>query len=329
MMKRREFITLLGGAAATWPVVARGQQSAFPVVGVLSSTFRQADDRLRLPPFREGLGQAGYVEGRNVTTEFRWADDQYDRLPVLAADLLHRQPAVIATFGGPNSALAAKAANTTVPIVFTISGDPIKLGLVASFDRPGGNVTGVTSLASVVAAKQFEALYETVPSATVLGCLINPNNPNREEDTREAQKATQALGVQLEILHARDEPEIETAFATLAKKRVGALVIFSDGVFNSRPQRIATLAARYVMPTSYSLHEFAQVGGLMSYGTNIRDAYRQAGVYTGRILKGDKPGDLAIFQATKVQLIINLKTAKALGLTMPTALLVRADEVIE
>jgi putative ABC transport system substrate-binding protein len=328
-MRRRDFIMLFGGAAAGWPLVARAQQPARPVIGILSSTFRQLDDRLRLAPFREGLKEAGYVEGRNVAVELRWADDQYDRLPALAADLLNRQPAVIATLGGPNSALAAKAASETVPVVFTVSGDPIKLGLVASFDRPGGNVTGVTTLASVVAAKQFEALYETVPSATVMGCLMNPNNPNTEEDTKEAQKATHTLGVQLQILHARNETEIETVFATLPQKRVGALVIFSDGVFNSRPQQIAALAVRYMMPTSYSLREFARAGGLMSYGTNLSDAYRQAGVYTGRILKGDKPGDLPVFQATKVELIINLKTAKALGLTFPTALLVRADEVIE
>ena len=327
--KRRGFITLLGGAAVAMPFAAHAQQPAMPVIGFLSNTSRQLDDALRLVPFREGLKETGYVEGRNVAAEFRGAANQLDRLPLLAADLLHRQPAVIVTLGGPASAIAAKAASATVPIVFTISGDPVELGLVASFNRPGGNVTGIAAFLGSVVAKQFEALNEAVPTATVIGYLLNPGNPNTERYTREAEEAARALGLKLEVLHARNETEIEMAFATLVQKRVSALVVLSDGLFNGLREQIAALAARYTMPAIYPYSEYARAGGLMSYGTSVGEAYRQAGIYTGRILHGAKPADLPVILQTKVELVINAKTAKALGISFPLSLLGRAYEVIE
>jgi len=326
-MTRRELIALLGGAAA-WPLAARAQQAPMPVIGFLSSGSRQFD-ALRLAAFRGGLSEIGYVESRNVASEYRWAEDHYDRLPALAAELVRRQVAVIVPLGSQSTALAAKAASTTVPIVFTIASDPVRLGLVASLNRPGGNVTGVTSLASMFVAKQFEMLHETVPSATVIGCLVNPNNPNTETDTREAQEAARTLGLQLHILNASTEREIDTAFTTLTQKGADAVVVVSDGFFNSRPDQFAALAGRHALPAIYAFREFARAGGLMSYGTSIADAYRQTGIYTGRILKGEKPADLPVMQAVKVELLINLKTAKTLGLTFPLTLLGRADEVIE
>jgi putative ABC transport system substrate-binding protein len=328
-MKRREFISLLGGAAAAWPLAARAQQPAMPVIGFLSSGWQQLDDALRLAPFREGLKETGYVEGRNVAAEFRGADNQLHRLPALAADLLHRQPAVIVALGGPASALAAKAASTTVPIVFAIVGDPVELGLVASFNRPGGNVTGVAAFFGPLVAKQFEALNETVPKATVIGCLLNPSSPNTETYTREAEKATRALGLKLEALHARNETEIEMAFATLVDKRVSALVVVSDGLFNGQREQIVALAARYTMPAIFPFREYVRAGGLMSYGNSLGEAYRQAGVYTGRILNGVRPADLPVIVLTKVELVINAKTAHKLGISFPLSLLGRADEVIE
>ena len=327
-MRRREFITLAGGAVA-WPLAARAQQPAMPVIGFLSNGFRQPDEAFRLAPFRDGLKETGYVEGHNVASEYRWAEDQYDRLPELAADLLRHHPAVIVAIGGPTSSLAAKRATTTVPVVFEIVGDPVKLGLVASFNRPGGNVTGVAPIPYTIVAKQFEALHETLPTAIAIGCLLNPNNPNTETHTREAQEAAHTLGRKLELLHARNETEIETAFATLVQKGVGALVVVPDGFFNSRPEQFAALAAQHMIPAIYSLHEFAKVGGLMSYGYSNRDLYRQVGVYTGRILNGEKPADLPVMQGTKVELVINVKTAKTLGISFPLSLLGRADEVIE
>jgi putative ABC transport system substrate-binding protein len=327
-MRRRDFITLLGGAAA-WPLAASAQQPALPVIGFLSNASPRLDNALRLAPFREGLKEAGYVEGHNVASEYRGADDRYDRLPELAADLLRRHPAVIVALGGPTSSLAAKRASTTVPVVFSIVGDPVELGLVTSFNRPGGNVTGVAAIPGTIVAKQFEALHEMVPTATMIGCLLNPNNPKTESDAREAQEAARALGLDLQALHARNETEIEQAFATLAQRRAGGLVVVPDGFFNSRPERLATLAAHHMIPAIYSLHEFALAGGLMSYGFSNKDAYRQVGVYTGRILKGEKPADLPVVQSTKVELHINLKTARALGLTFPLTLLGRADNVIE
>jgi putative ABC transport system substrate-binding protein len=327
-IRRRQFITLLGGAAAAWPLAARAQQPAMPVIGLLSAGSQQSD-AARLIAFRQGLNEIGYVEGRNLASEYRWADNQYDRLHVLAVELLGRRATVIVAIGGPAPAVAAKAATRTVPIVFTVGGDPVKLGLVASLNRPGGNVTGVTTLANIVVAKQFEVLHEAVPKAAVVGFLVNPANPNVETDTKEAQQATRTLGLQLRVVHASTEHDIDAAFASFVRQRVDAGVVLPDALFNSRANQIVALAARYALPTIYSLREFPSVGGLMSYGTGLADAYRQAGVYTGRILKGEKPEDLPIVQATKVELVINLKTAKALGITFPLTLLGRADEVIE
>jgi putative ABC transport system substrate-binding protein len=326
-VKRREFITLLGGAAA-WPLAARAQQPAMPVIGFLSAASQQFD-AARLVAFQRGLNETGYVEGRNVASEYRWADHQYDRLHALAVELLGRRATVIVAIGGPAPAVAAKVATRTVPIVFTIGGDPVKIGLVASLNRPGGNITGVTTLANIVVAKQFEVLHETVPKAAAIGFLVNPTNPNAETDTKEAQEATRTLGLQLRVVNASTEHDIDAAFASFIQQRVDAGVVLPDALFNSRPNHIVALAARYALPTIYSLREFPYAGGLMSYGTGLADAYRQAGIYTGRILKGEKPEDLPIVQATKVELIINLKTAKALGLTFPNTLLGRADEVIE
>ena len=327
-MKRREFITLLGGMAISWPRAARAQQAAMPVIGFLSAGSQQSD-AARLVAFWRGLNETDNVEGRNAASEYRWADHQYDRLQTLAVELLGRRATVIVAIGGPAPAVAAKAATRTVPIVFTIGGDPVKLGLVASLNRPGGNVTGVTTLANIVVAKQFEVLHETVPKAEVIGFLVNPTNPNAETDTKEAQEATRTLGLQLRVVNASTEHDIDAAFASFAHQRVDAGVVLPDAFFNSRANHIVALAARYALPTIYSLREYPYAGGLMSYGTGLADAYRQAGIHTGRILKGEKPEDLPIVQATKVELIINLKTAKALGLTFPNTLLGRADEVIE
>lgn len=323
-MRRREFITLLG--TGTWPLIARAQQ--LPVVGFLSSGSKQSDT-LRLTALWRGLNETGYVEGRNVTSEYRWADDQYDRLPALGADLVHRQVNVIAAVGTPASALAAKAATKTIPIVFAIAGDPTKLGLVDSFNRPGGNVTGATTFGTLIVPKQFEILHETIPKASLIGCLVNPLNPNAETNMREAREATGRLGLQLDIFTASMESEIDTAFATFVQHRAGAVVVVSDSLFNSRPNELVALSARHALPTIYQYREFAAAGGLISYGSSLPDAYRQIGIYTGRILKGEKVGDLPVVQATKVELILNLKTAKMLGITFPISLLGRADDVIE
>jgi len=325
-MRRREFITLLG--TGTWPLIARAQQLPMPVVGFLSSGSKQSDT-LRLTALWRGLNETGYVEGRNVTSEYRWADDQYDRLPALGADLVHRQVNVIAAVGTPASALAAKAATKTIPIVFAIAGDPTKLGLVDSFNRPGGNVTGATTFGTLIVPKQFEILHETIPKASLIGCLVNPLNPNAETNMREAREATGRLGLQLDIFTASMESEIDTAFATFVQHRAGAVVVVSDSLFNSRPNELVALSARHALPTIYQYREFAAAGGLISYGSSLPDAYRQIGIYTGRILKGEKVGDLPVVQATKVELILNLKTAKMLGITFPISLLGRADDVIE
>ena len=324
---RRKFLATLGGAAAAWPFAARAQQPAMPVIGFLSSGSQQFD-ALRLAAFRRGLSEIGYIESRNVASEFRSAEDHYDRLLGLADELVRHQVTVIVTIGGPTSALAAKAATTTIPIVFTIAGDPVKLGLVDSLNRPGGNATGVTTLVSLIVAKQFEALHEAVPKTTVIGCLVNPTNPNVETATKEAQEAARALGIELNVLNATTEHEIDTAFTILAQKRAGAVVV-SDALFNSRLEKLVAVAAHHAVPTIYQYREFAAVGGLMSYGTSLADAYRHAGVYSGRILKGARPADLPVQQSTKVELVINMKTAKSLGLTFPITLLGRADEVIE
>ena len=327
-MRRREFITLLGSAAA-WPLAARAQQSAMPVIGFLGA---ELPDRWasRTRALHQGLGETGYVEGRNVAIEYRWAAGQNDRLPALAADLVRGRAKVIVTPGSTPATLAAKAATKTVPIVFYVGGDPVELGLVASLNRPGGNLTGVTTLTSEVGPKRLQLLYELVPTATIVALLVNPTNPDLAEPaTKDLQAAARTLGVQLHVLHASAERDFDAVFSSLVQQRVSALVIVNDALFSTRVEQLAVLAIRHAVPAVYQFREFVAAGGLMSYGTGFIDAFRQVGVYTGRILGGEKPADLPVQQTTKAELIINLKTAKALGLTVPTALLVRADEVIE
>jgi putative tryptophan/tyrosine transport system substrate-binding protein len=326
-MRRREFISFLGGATA-WPLGARAQQAPIPVVGFMSA--RSADDSVRLvAAFRQGLAEAGYVEGRNVALEFRWAEDQNDRLVALAADLVRRQVTVIVADSTPG-ALAAKVATATIPIVFSLGSNPVEVGLVASLNRPGGNLTGVTTLNVEVGPKRLELLHELVPTATVVALLVNPTSPNLAETTaKDLRAAARTLGLQIHVLHASAERDFDTVFATLVQLRAGALVIGSDAFFDSRSEQLAALAVRHAVPAIYQFREFAAAGGLMSYGGSYTDPFRQAGVYTGRILKGEKPADLPIQQSSKVELFINLKTARALGLNFPPALLGRADEVIE
>jgi putative tryptophan/tyrosine transport system substrate-binding protein len=327
-IRRREIIVTLGSAAAAWPIAARTQQPKAPLIGFLSSGS-QRSDVWRLVAFRRGLGEIGYFDGRNVVSEFRWADEQYDRLPALAADLARSQPAVIVAAGGPAAALAAKAASATLPIVFAIAGDPVKLGLVVSVNRPGGNVTGVSTLFSSVVAKQLETLHEMLPKTTLIGCLVNAKNPNAVTGTKEAQEAARTLGLRLQFVNAGTEPEIDSALATLVQGRVGALVVITDPFFNSLPDQLAALAARHALPAIYPYREFAAAGGLISYGGNLTEPWYLVGAYAGRILKGETPAELPVQQLTKVELVLNLKTAKMLGLTFPITLLGRADEVIE
>jgi ABC-type uncharacterized transport system substrate-binding protein len=326
-IKRREFITLLGGAAMAWPLAARAQQPPMPVVGFLSSG--SADllaDRVRA--FRLGLSEIGHVEGRNIAIEYRWAEGENDRLSGLAADLVRRQVTVIAAAGGL-SARAAKAATTTVPIVFWIEGDPVEVRLVASLNRPGGNLTGVTTLGAELGAKRLELLHEVIPTAIVIAVLVDPSTLTAATLSKDLQAAARSLGLQLLVLHANSERDFATSFATLIQQRAGGLVIGPGPLFFSRSEELAALALRHGVPSIFQSREFAAAGGLMSYGGSATDSYRQVGAYTGRILKGEKPADLPVQQATKVDLLINLKTAKALGLEVPPTLLARADEVIE
>jgi len=327
-MKRRKFITLLGGAAAAWPLVARAQQPALPVIGFLNATSLDGY-RPMVDSFHQGLQETGYAEGRNVAIEYRWAEGRIDRLSALAAELVDRQVSVIAATTLP-AALAAKAATTTIPIVFETGGDPVQVGLVASLNRPGGNVTGVTQLNVVVAPKRLELLHELVPSARVAAFLVNPANPASTEPVlRASQLAAHNFGLELYVLNASTEGDFDAIFANVIQLRASGLVIGSDAFFTSRSEQLAALALRYAVPTIYEGRGFFAAGGLVSYGGSLADSYRLAGVYAGRVLKGEKPGELPVQQGTKDELFLNLKTARTLGLDVPTALLVRADEVIE
>jgi ABC-type uncharacterized transport system substrate-binding protein len=324
-MQRRKFITLLGGAAA-WPLAAVAQQSAIPTIGFLRSTRSDASTDL-LVALRKGLKETGYVEGQNLTID-RWAENQQERLSALAADLV-RQRCVVIIAGGVNATFAAKAATATIPIIFATGVDPIKSGLVGSLNRPGGNITGVFTVSASVAGKQLGLLREVVPKAAVIGMLLNPTSPNSAVQEREAQAAARALGQQLHVFKASTEHEIDSAFATLIQYQIGALLIGANALFTGQRDQLVALAARHAMPTLHYSRDFVEAGGLMSYGTSIRDAYRQIGVYVGRVFKGEKPADLPIIQSSTFELVINLKTAKTLGLTVPYGLLNAADEVIE
>jgi putative ABC transport system substrate-binding protein len=327
-MRRREFITIFASAARMWPLDARAEQPAIPVIGFLSSASPKPCAG-RVAGFRKGLNGSGYTDGQDVTIEFRWAEGQYDRLPVFAAELVSQKVAVIVSSGGDVAAIAAKAATSSIPIV-TVSGtDPVKAGLVASFNRPGGNVTGASFVATELETKRLEILHDLVPTATVIGILVNPTNPAAESRSIDLQVAARALDLNIHILSASSESDLETAFATLIEQRAGALLVSTDSFFTSRRDRLVALAARHALPTIYAWREFVEAGGLASYGPIINEVYRQAGVYTGRILKGEKPADLPFVRPTKFELVINLKTATALGLTIPPLTLGRADEVIE
>jgi putative ABC transport system substrate-binding protein len=327
-VKRRDFITLLGGAVAGWPFTVRGQQPAMPVIGFLNGQSAQAFAPV-VTSFRRGLNEAGYVEGQNVAIEYRWAEGRLDRLPPLAADLVRRQVAVIAATGGNNSALVAMQATSTIPIVFTSSDNAVERGLVASINRPGGNVTGVSWFSAELGPKRLGLLHEVVPNATIVALLINPNNPESARQPAELQNAARAIGLQLILLTAITAGDIDTAFTAMVQNRVGALLVGSDPFFANQREQIIALAAQNAIPTIYADAGLTGAGGLMIYGNSVADAYRRAGIYTGRILKGAKPSELPVDQATKFELIINLKTAKTLGLTIPPGVLAIADQVIE
>jgi putative ABC transport system substrate-binding protein len=326
-MKRRAFIAGLGCAAA-WPLAARGQQAAMPVIGFLGSATLNGFATY-LAAFHQGLAEIGYVEARNVAIEYRWADGQYDRIPAMITDFLRDQTVVIVVAGSTAAVQAAKAATATIPIVFVIGADPVKFGLVASLNRPGGNITGVSFLANSLVAKQFDVLCELIPAAAIVGFLINPNNPNAESDTNNIRSAADTLGRKLVVVSARTDDEVDDAFAMLSQKRANALLLSADPLFIARRDRVVALATSHALPTMYNWREYASAGGLLSYGPDQAAAFHQAGVSVGRILKGEKPADLPVMQPTKFELVINLKTAKSLGLDIPPALLARADEVIE
>jgi putative ABC transport system substrate-binding protein len=328
MIQRREFITLLGGAAAAWPVAAGAQQPAMPVVGILNGVSFESS-ALRTTAIRQGLKEEGFVEGQNMAFEYRSAEGQYDRLPSLAADLVRRQVAVIVAIGAVPSVFAAKQATTTIPIVFALGSDPVQLGLVASLNRPGGNVTGVTARGRELLAKRLEILRELIPGATAIGMLVNPQNPNTEPSVTELQTLAQAGGWTLHVAAIATVPDLDRAFTSFAQLSVGGFLHATDALFNTRPEQIVALADRYALPGIYTAREAVVGGGLMSYGPHSSDAYRLVGDYAGRILKGEKPADLPVQQATRLEFFLNLKTARALGLDVPTSILLRADQVIE
>jgi putative ABC transport system substrate-binding protein len=327
-MRRREFITLLGGGAVAWPLAASAQQASMPVIGFLHP---QSPEGFVEPmrKLREGLKETGYSEGENLRIEYRWANNEMERLPTLAAELVRRRVAVIVTTGGSQSVLAAKAATTAIPIVFNIADDPVNLGIVASLARPGGNLTGVSILSSELTAKRLELLHELVPRAVHVAALVNPDNPAADLTVRDIEAAAHAIGLQGRVLMARNSREIDEAFATFARERPDALLVVGDPMFLRRRVQLAILAALHRLPMSFSLRDAAEAGGLMSYGASLMDAYRQVGIYVGRVLKGAKPSDLPVVQSAKFELVINRQTARTLGLTVPPGLLVAADEVIE
>jgi putative ABC transport system substrate-binding protein len=328
MMNRRTFIGRVAGGLLVVPLAAPAQKPALSVIGFLSSGSPTQWTHY-VAGFRQGLRETGYVEGKNAAIEFRWAEGHYDRLPRLATELVSRHVAVLVATGGAASVLAAKAATSTIPIVFTGTSDPVRLGLVASLGRPGGNITGVSIFAVELIAKRVELLHQLVPKATVIAVLVNPDNAEVESDARRAQEATRSLGQKLHVLRARTEQDIDAAFATLVQLQANALVVAPDPIFNLRREQLVGLVARYAVPTIFDLRDFVTAGGLMSYGPSLSEAYRQAGIYTGKILDGAKPDDLPVLQPTQVELVINLRTAKSLGLTIPQSLLMRADEVIQ
>jgi putative ABC transport system substrate-binding protein len=327
-LRRRDFITFLGSAAAAWPLAARAQQPAMPVIGFLSSRS-PGESAGVVAAFHQGLREAGFVEGQNLVIAFRWAEGRYDRLPALAADLVGLRVAVLLAAGGPPSALAAKAATPTIPIVFSAVNDPVQLGLVASLNRPGGNVTGMATFTSGLGAKNVELLKELVPAAAMIAYLVNPSNPSAEIYAKEAVTAASALGIEVPVLNASTEHDLDEAFASLVKLGAGGLTVTGEPFFDSQRDRIVALSARYAVAAIYTFREYVVAGGLMSYGTSLPDSYRRAGIYVGRALKGEKPADLPVMQPTKFELVLNLKTAKALNLQIPPKLLALADEVIE
>ena len=328
-MKRREFIALLGGAAAAWPLAARAQQPAMPVVGIINAGSPETSVS-RVTAFRQGLGELGYVEGQNVTIDYRWAEGRYDRYPELVADLIRRKVSVIATGASGPAAFAAKAATSSMPIVFGVGEDPVRLGLVASLARPGGNVTGVNFFTAEVAAKRLGLLRELAPRTTRVAVLVNPANAASAESTaRDVRAAAPALGLQVQMLNAATVREIDTAYASLVRERADALVVAGDGFFNSRRVQLAMLAVRHAIPATYSVRDYPEAGGLISYGTSFADTFRQIGIYCGRILKGATPADLPVLQSTKFELVVNMQAARMLGIDVPPMLLARADEVIE